>query len=158
MTTSQIKKSELEFIGDGANYLEKPSFVIKVTNILGKPIEIGIEALPEKAKELVASASKKSLEKALDIAIWTINSGNSGSFENGQENSGWTDWGHKLLTTATGAAGGMFGIASLPIELPITTGIMLRGISSIADDYGHNLNDIKIRLECLSVFAMGSSL
>jgi hypothetical protein len=35
---------------------------------------------------------------------------------------------------------------------------MLRGISSIADDYGHNLNDIKIRLECLSVFAMGSSL
>ena len=156
MTSSQIKKSELEFIGEAANYLEKPSFVIKVTNITGKPIEKVIEALPEKAQNLVAIATKKSLEKALGIAIWSINSDNTGSFETGQQNSGWTDWGHKLLTAATGAAGGVFGIMSLPIELPITTAIMLRGISSIADDYGHNLNDITTRLECLSVFAMGS--
>ena len=156
MTTQQIKKSELQFIGEAANYLENPSFVIKVTNLIGTPIEKGIKALPEKAQSIVTSATTKSLETALEIAVKTISRSNSGSFENGQENSGWTDWGHKLLTAATGAAGGMFGIASLPIELPITTGIMLRGISSIADDYGHNLNDINTRLECLKVLAMGS--
>jgi hypothetical protein len=93
MTSQQIKKTELQFIGQAANYLENPSFVIKVTNLIGTPIEKGLEALPEKAQSLVATATKKSLEKALNVAIWTINSNNTGSFENGQEKSGWTDWG-----------------------------------------------------------------
>ena len=39
---------------------------------------------------------------------------------------------HKALATASGAAGGAFGLATLPIELPVSTIIMLRSIADIA--------------------------
>ena len=35
---------------------------------------------------------------------------------------------HKALVTTSGAVGGSFGLAALPIELPISTIIMLRSI------------------------------
>lgn len=118
---------------------------------------MGMARLPAGAHDLIATATEKSLNKALDIAIKTINSNSSGSFENGQENSFWTDLAHKGATAVTGAVSGAAGIMALAIELPLTTGIMLRGVSSIAHDYGHDINHFKIRLECLSIFAMGSA-
>jgi hypothetical protein len=39
---------------------------------------------------------------------------------------------HKALATASGAAGGAFGLAALPFELPVSTIIMLRSIADIA--------------------------
>ena len=49
----------------------------------------------------------------------------------------------------------MFGLASLAVELPITTVLILRGISDQARLYGHDLNELETRLECLMVFTMG---
>ena len=54
-----------------------------------------------------------------------------------------------------GAVGGVFGLPGLAIELPITTGIMLRSIGSVAQELGADLNDTAIRLECLSIFSYG---
>lgn len=152
----KMKQSEIQFIAKAASYLENPSFVIKLTNIIGMPIEKVIVALPAQAQQFVASATHKALEGSLAAAIMTISKDSSGSFENGQEKSGLTGWGHKIATAVTGGVGGVFGLAALPFELPITTTIMLRSISSIANNYGHDLADLKTRLECLSVFAMGS--
>ena len=45
---------------------------------------------------------------------------------------------HKLLATASGAAGGAFGLAALPIELPASTIIMLRSIAEIARNEGED--------------------
>jgi hypothetical protein len=39
---------------------------------------------------------------------------------------------HKALAAASGAVGGGFGLAALPVELPISTIIMLRSIGDIA--------------------------
>jgi hypothetical protein len=39
---------------------------------------------------------------------------------------------HKALAAPSGAIGGSFGLLALPIELPISTGIMLRSIGDIA--------------------------
>ncbi len=45
---------------------------------------------------------------------------------------------------------------AIAIELPISTLIMLRAIMAIADKQGEDLASIETRLECLSVFALGS--
>jgi hypothetical protein len=59
------------------------------------------------------------------------------------------------LASASGAVGGAFGLAALPIELPVSTAIMLRTIAKIAREEGENPADSRTRLACLEVFALG---
>ena len=62
---------------------------------------------------------------------------------------------HKSIAVLAGAAGGAFGIASLPIELPFSTTIMLRSIADIGRTEGQDLSDPRTALACLEVFALG---
>ena len=62
---------------------------------------------------------------------------------------------HKVLATASGAAGGAFGLAALPIELPVSTIIMLRAIGEIARSEGEDPSDPEAALSCIQVFALG---
>ena len=62
---------------------------------------------------------------------------------------------HKVLATASGAAGGAFGLATLPIELPVSTIIMLRSIAEIARSEGEDPSDPEAALSCIQVFALG---
>ncbi len=51
--------------------------------------------------------------------------------------------------------GGAFGLIALPIELPITTTVIMRSIADIARSEGEDLRDAATRFACLEVFAMG---
>ena len=62
---------------------------------------------------------------------------------------------HKALAATSGAVGGSFGLVALPIELPISTVIMLRSIGDIARAEGEDLRDPETALSCLQVFALG---
>src|SRR5205807_1755531 len=52
-------------------------------------------------------------------------------------------------------AGGAFGLAALPLELPVSTIIMLRSIADIARSEGEDLSDPEAALSCVQVFALG---
>ena len=54
-----------------------------------------------------------------------------------------------------GSAGGAFGLAALPFELPVSTIIMLRSIADIARSEGEDLSDPDTALSCVQVFALG---
>jgi hypothetical protein len=62
---------------------------------------------------------------------------------------------HKALVATSGAIGGSFGLAALPIELPISTVIMFRSIGDIARAEGEDLRDPETALSCLQVFTLG---
>jgi len=49
--------------------LEHPSFAARLTNVLGKPIELIGYALPASVSQIVATASSKALELALNVAL-----------------------------------------------------------------------------------------
>jgi len=61
-----------------------------------------------------------------------------------------------MLAGLTGGLGGAFGIFALPVELPLTTTIMLRAIADIARREGEDLSQVSARLACLEVFALSS--
>src|ERR1700752_4338515 len=61
---------------------------------------------------------------------------------------------HKALAATSGAVGGSSGLAAPPIELPISTVIMLRSIGDIARAEGEDLRDPETTLSCLQVFAL----
>jgi hypothetical protein len=63
---------------------------------------------------------------------------------------------HKALATASGAIGGSLGLVTAPLEIPISTIIMLRSIADIARSEGENLADPDAALSCVQVFALGA--
>lgn len=134
-------------IKNAKNILENPGFFIKVCNKIGKPIELGMSKLPAKAQKVIEKAVKASLEQALKTAVFTMNA---------SDNTEPSNWWHRIAVIATGAAGGAFSWVALPIELPISTVIMLRSIADHARPQGFDITDYKTRMECLSVFALGS--
>jgi hypothetical protein len=96
----------------------------------------------------VNDATRKSIETALDVALWTMDHSQAESPSN---------WWHKLAVGTTGAAGGAFGLAALTIELPVSTTIILRSIADIARSQGENLKMPEARLECVQVLALGGT-
>jgi hypothetical protein len=64
---------------------------------------------------------------------------------------------HKATAAASGATGGLFGLPALAIELPISTIIILRSITDIAQNEGENLDSIDAQLACLEGFALGGT-
>jgi len=63
--------------------------------------------------------------------------------------------GDSALASASGAVGGALGLAALPVELPVSTAIMLRTIAEFARQEGEDLAGPRTRLACLEVFALG---
>jgi hypothetical protein len=64
---------------------------------------------------------------------------------------------HKVAAALSGALGGAFGLAALPVELPISTAILLRSIAEIAREEGEDLNAPSAALACVQVFALGGN-
>ena len=62
---------------------------------------------------------------------------------------------HRFAATVTGGLGGTFGLASLSVELPLTTRLLFRSIASIAAESGADVREPSTRLDCLTVFSHG---
>lgn len=148
-----LSRREIEFIESAAEFLERPGFMIRAANAVGKPLELAQKALPQKVQEKITEAVQKSLHKTLDISIATLPPIESQELPRRPLTQG---KGHAAATAVTGALGGFFGPLALVVELPVTTGIMFRSIANIARSFGEDLNDADVRMECLQIFAMGS--
>jgi len=83
-------------------------------------------ALPESASKAISVGTTKALDAALTVALRTIEHGPQAG----------SPVFHRALAATSGAMGGGFGFAALPIELPISTIIMLRSIADIARSEG----------------------
>jgi hypothetical protein len=142
---SEITIEDREALRKAVKSLEHTSHARRLTNILGKPVELIGYALPAFASKAIASATSKGLEAALKVALRTLPSSS-------RTNSQFL---HRALATACGAAGGTFGLAALPVELPVSTVIMLRSIADIARSEGEDLSDPEAALSCVEVFALG---
>jgi EcsC protein family len=142
----RISYEDQEALRCAKTLLENPSLAAKITGLIGMPIEKALELLPDRWAEVVNGATRKSLETALQAALLTLD-------DTPQPNS-W-EFLHKLAVAATGAGGGAFGLAGLPVELPLSTTIMLRSIADIARSEGERLRTPGAKLACLEVFALG---
>lgn len=141
-----LTSAEIEDLRTAKQLLETPGLAARIGNYVGAPIEKGFALLPKQWNAVVNDATRKSIAAALDAAIWTMNHGQAGAPSN---------WWHKLAAGASGAAGGMFGLPALAVELPLSTTIMLRSIADIARSQGENLTTAEARLECIQVLALG---
>jgi len=142
----EIKFEDLKALGKAVNILENPSLTAKITDFIGQPIEKAFQYLPEKWNDKIGEVTQMALRKALKLSISSIKKDNRSTSSNKM---------HKVLSGASGAVGGAFGLAALTVELPISTTIILRSIADIARSEGEDISLIEVQLSCLEVFALG---
>jgi hypothetical protein len=141
-----LSSKDLDDLRYAKTLLENPSLGIKLFNVVGTPIEKGLELLPANWSAVVDHATRNALQKALDVAIRTMN-------DHGVVPP--RDMLHKIAATITGAVGGAMGLPGLAIELPISTMVILRSIADVARSEGELITTLPAKLACIEVFALG---
>ena len=96
MADKAMSSEDLADLGYAKSLLENPNLAARIANVVGLPIEKFIERLPEGAREIIRTATTKSLEAALAFATSTMDDRRQGA----------ANWAHKIVVAATGAAGG----------------------------------------------------
>ena len=143
---STLSNNEMRDLARAKSLLERPGLAMRLANFIGSPLEKGFALLPKNWNKLVNRAAHGALLKALGVAIATLGP---------HHRRGSRELWHKVLAGTSGGIGGVFGLAALPVELPISTAIMLRSIADVARSEGHDLSSIETKLACLEVFALG---
>ncbi len=131
--------------------LENPSLAIRISSALGMPVEAVSREIGKRAPAAVVEVVSKSSHKALEIVLQS----SMRSLRDGQQAKARPRL-HTAAAMTTGAVAGFFGIETLIVELPVTTGIMFRSIADIARAEGESPKDPETLLNCMQVFALGS--
>ena len=153
-------------MAEAAAYLEHPSFLIRLANLVGKPAEAVLKALPAKAHSVVMQATSSALETALSWALRSLptdpgavaSAASPDAAEKPASRFSLSPGLHTAVAATTGAVGGLFGLSGMFVEVPTTTTVMLRSIAATAARGGADLNDPATRLECLTVLSLAPRL
>ena len=128
--------------------LENPDFAARLADYAGRPISRAMQLMPKPAADRFNRVVEAAILRSLNIAIRSIEP--RSKRPPAQRAS-------SLLAGISGGVSGFFGVAALPIELPVTTTLMLRAIADIARHHGEDLSTLEARLACVEVFALGAS-
>lgn len=142
----RLTPKETEDLRRAVACLEGASFAQRLTDAVGRPVGMLGRTMPRPARRMVAHASETALRGALKLALRTLDLNAPAKPANRA---------HKLAAAASGAIGGALGLAALPMELPISTTILLRSIAEIAREEGEDLAAPEAAFACVEVFALG---
>jgi hypothetical protein len=157
LSALSLTDDDRSFLEAAAAFLERPGFLTSIANLVGKPAETLLGFLPDRAQQKIGEATQAALRRGVDWAVNSIPAKRAGGIVSRQgETSFFEKHRHTAVAAISGAGGGFFGLAGLPVEVPLTTLVMLRSIACIAAESGADLSDPQTRLECLTVFSLGS--
>jgi hypothetical protein len=133
-------------LADAVSALENPNLAARIADYAGAPVNRVLSLLPKQADKGLTKVVEVAMLRCLKTAIQTLD----GKSERKPATM--------LSLGAVGLTGGLsgfVGLAALPVELPVTTMLMLRSIADIARANGEDLGQLEPRLACLQVFALG---
>ncbi|WP_244473731.1 MULTISPECIES: EcsC family protein [unclassified Methylobacterium] len=153
--------------------LENPGLAARLSAAAGAPLDAIGRALPEAVTGVVSRATESAMHTALRVALATLPEktvlpadGTSlvEAIAEAPVGAGTrlgrllpsSDFAHKAMAAMSGAVGGAFGLATLAVELPLSTTLMLRSIAGIAREEGEDLAEPENALACVQVFALGT--
>lgn len=139
-------------------YTEAGSLIIKLSNWVGEGADTIFHKVPTDWQHVIEEATDLALKESYRLAFATQPEEQSQSPINKALSWAQGETWHKIATSIAGAAGGIGGISTTLIDLPVTTTLILRSIQQIANGYGEDLNDESVRAQCLAVFGFGGPL
>ena len=144
-TPTELSGADRVELRRAKSLLENRGLAVRIADAVGTPVEKLLGALPENAAQAIHTAAAKSLNAALRAVVSRMDDAPKPPAQ----------WMHTLAVATTGAVGGAFGLATLAVELPVSTVIMLRSIADIARAEGQSISRPDVQLACLEVFALG---
>jgi hypothetical protein len=127
--------------------LESTSVAKRLTDYASQPVNKALKKIPGPLSRKLDKAVETAILRCLRIAIRSLDAEATRPPKSKVSS---------LLAGVTGGLGGMFGATSLPVELPVTTILMLRAIADIARHSGEDMTTLEARLACVEVFALGA--
>ncbi len=146
-TNAEIDPADQKALVRAVECLERHGFAARLADYAGEPVNRAFRILPRAATDRLNDIVKSSILKCLDWAIGSL----------GQASAPPMTWLSSAMAGVAGGVSGVFGLAALPLELPLTTALMLRSIADIARHQGEDLTEISGRLACVEVFALGGN-
>ncbi|HKQ39787.1 MAG TPA: EcsC family protein [Verrucomicrobiae bacterium] len=146
LPNARLQAKDLQDLRHAKALLENPGLAMRLANLVGTPLEKGFKLLPQGWTDVVHKAARAALTRALNVAVASLGT---------RARATASEKFHKILVGASGGVGGAFGLAAVPVELPISTTFMLRSIADIARSEGHDLQSASVKFACLEVFALG---
>lgn len=143
----RLSPAHREVLQRAVQSLENPRFAARLADYAGQPINRALRLMPHVVNETLNDVVQAAIRKCLDVAIDSLEEAPSPP----------TPWLSSMLAGITGGIGGAFGVVALPVELPLTTTLMLRSIADIARHQGEDLSTVAGRLACMEVFALGGN-
>ncbi|WP_246725076.1 EcsC family protein [Beijerinckia sp. L45] len=146
--SSKLFPDDRRALEQAVRALEHTNLATRLATLVGRQLGSLSRFLPMGVSGLVNRAAEKAIGAALSVAL--------GSLQKQKKPMRNSRLVHRAMAAASGAAGGLFGLSSLAVELPVSTVIILRAIADIARDEGEDLTDPAVALACLEVFALGA--
>lgn len=144
-----MSREDAAALAEAVRLLEHTSLAGRLTNMLGRQIELAGRLVPDRVRDVVSHVAMSALQTALVAALSSLDHGPR------QYQRPASPRLHKALAAASGAVGGAFGLVLLPLELPISTTLILRSIADVGRQEGEDLAQPEAALACLQVFALG---
>jgi hypothetical protein len=134
-------------LADAVAALENPNIAARIADYAGAPVNRVLSLLPKQADKGLTKVVEAAMLRCLKTAIKTLDGQPPERRPATMLSS--------VAVGVTGGLSGLVGLAALPVELPVTTMLMLRSIADIARANGEDLGQLEPRLACLQVFALG---
>ncbi|NEU10866.1 EcsC family protein [Methylobacterium sp. BTF04] len=178
----ELSDADLAALRRAVSVLENPGLAARLSAAAGAPLDMIGRALPAPVTDAVSRATESAMRTSLRVALATLPEARTPKLdaaaldailEGGPVGASApestlskatnrfarflpsSDFSHKALAALSGAVGGAFGLATLAVELPVSTTLMLRSIAQIAREEGEDLSDPANALACVQVFALG---
>ncbi len=149
-----MNDDDQRFVQAAVEVLERPSFVMKASAYLGRPISALTTRIPDRIQGVIQKGVDKALTTGLRMAVASLKDQDTRITSSSEAKS--RKWGHTAAAMGLGAVSGLAGGWALAIELPVTTTLMMRSIAAMAQGAGFDPSDPQTALEILTVFAYGS--
>jgi hypothetical protein len=146
-STITLTPADQDALRRAVHSLENQNFAAQLADYAGRPVERVMRLMPRPATYHINRAVERAILGCLNVAIDSIPP--QSKAPPAQRTS-------SVLAGLSGGISGFFGFAALPIELPVTTTLMLRAIADIARHHGEDLSTLDARLACVEVFALGA--
>ena len=130
-------------------YLSSRSILSSVIATLGNVVHRGLAMVPAEWREPITAKIHETLVVVQGPAVWNMDD---------DPGRGSKEWLYTASVIAAGIAGGAGGLPTLLVELPITTGLMLRSIADTGRAHGGRIEDPLFRATCIEVFAYGTPI
>lgn len=123
--------------------------LMRLITMVGGQVEDGMKLLPAAMRSRVDALAAQALRQSYHLAARSRS-------PQALRRALTSDRAHKWAAAVSGAVGGMGGLATAAVEIPIATTMIFRAVQSVAEANGEDPHSAETRKHCLAVFGEGA--